>query len=316
MRSYQLLIIGAGAAGVTAAVAAAREGVSGICIVERDEHIGGVLQQCKHKGFGVGYFGEEMTGEEYASRLESGLQETVRSGADVELRLGTMVTRLTPDRHAFLSARGSYEEIEFERCILATGCRETTIQSLTVAGTRPEGIYTAGEAQRMLNIYGRDIGDDIVILGTGDIGQIMARHYLESGKNVITMIEQAGRAGGLERNRRNIIEKYNIPVMLRSTIIEIIGEGRISAVRVRNLDTDEEAILPCNTLVTAMGLIPERDILTYIGLDDPVHAEKKQLPEWLSLCGNCDYVHDIVDSVSLHAEHLASALANQDRHAL
>lgn len=308
MKSYQLLIIGAGAAGVTAALAAAKTGISRICIVERDEHIGGVLQQCRHRGFGVGYYGEEMTGEEYASRLENDLHEAIGSGVDIELRLGTMVTKLTTDRHAFLSARGIYEEVRFERCILATGCRETTIQSLSVAGTRPEGVYTAGEAQRMLNIYGRDIGDDIIILGTGDIGQIMARHYLDAGKNVIAMIEQSGRAGGLERNRRNIIEKYNIPVMLRSTIIEIIGEVRICAVRIRNLDTDEESILPCGTLVTAMGLIPERDILTSIGLSDPVHAEKKQLPEWLNLCGNCDYVHDIVDSVSLHAEHLVADL--------
>ena len=220
-----------------------------------------------------------------------------------------MVTKLSENRRAFLSARGCYEEVVFDRCILATGCRETTIQSLTVAGTRPEGIYTAGEAQRMLNIHGRDIGDDIVILGTGDIGQIMARHYIDAGKNLIAMIEQADRAGGLERNRREILEKYGIPVMLRSTITEIIGDGHITAVRVKNLDNGQEQLLPCSTLVTAMGLIPERDILTSLGLIDPIHAEKKQLPDWLSLCGNCDYVHDIVDSVSLQAEQLAKKLA-------
>ena len=309
MKSYRLLIIGAGAAGVTAAVAAAKSGIDGICIVERDEHIGGVLNQCKHKGFGMGFFGEEMTGNQYATRLNEMLDEANKNDAGIELRLGTMVTRLSEDRHAFLSARGCYEEVEFDRCILATGCRETTIQSLTVVGTRPEGIYTAGEAQRMLNIHGRDIGDDIVILGTGDIGQIMARHYIDAGKNLIAMIEQADRAGGLERNRREILEKYDIPVMLRSTITEIIGDGHITAVRVKNLDSGQEQLLPCSTLVTAMGLIPERDILSSLGLIDPIHAEEKQLPDWLSLCGNCDYVHDIVDSVSLQAEQLAKKLA-------
>lgn len=296
MKEYKLLIVGAGAAGVTAACAAARSGITGICIAERDDHIGGVLNQCSHSGFGMGFFGEEMTGIEYAGRLKEMLEASVNNGADIELRLGTMVTSITDDRHAFLSSNASYEEITFEKCLLASGCRERTIQSLCVAGTRPEGIYTAGEAQRMLNIDGRDIGDDIVILGTGDIGQIMARHYLDAGKNLIAMIEQRDSCGGLERNRREIIEKYNIPVILNSTVVEILGEKRIEAVKVRNLKTGDEIILKCGTLITAMGLIPERDILDM--------DEKKQLPDWLSLCGNCDYIHDIVDSVSFQAERL------------
>ena len=300
MKEYKLLIVGAGAAGVTAAVAAARAGADGICIVERDTCIGGVLNQCRHSGFGVGYFGSEMTGVEYAKHLDDMLTQAIEGGADIELRLGTMVTKITEDRQAFLASKGNYEEITFEKCILASGCRETTLQSLCVAGTRPEGIYTAGEAQKMLNIYSKDIGDDIVILGTGDIGQIMARHYLDAGKNVIAMIEKNDVIGGLERNRRDIVEKYNIPLMLRSTVVEVLGDEHISAVKVRNLDSGDESIIECSTLITAMGLIPERDILGW--------NEKKQLPDWLSLCGNCDYVHDIVDSVSLQAEQLARTL--------
>ncbi len=300
MKEYNLLIIGAGAGGVTAAVAAARSGMTGICIAERESCIGGVLNQCQHSGFGMGYFGEEMTGIDYARCLNNMLENAIEDGADIEIRLETMVTRITEDRHAFLSGSGVYEEIVFENCILASGCRETTPQSQCIAGTRPEGIYTAGEAQKMLNIEGKDVGDDIVVLGTGDIGQIMTRHYLDAGKNIIAMIEKSESVGGLERNRREIIEKYNVPVMLHSTIVEIIGESRITAVRVRNLDTGDERIIECGTLITAMGLIPERDILDW--------NEKKQLPDWLYLCGNCDYVHDIVDSVSLQAERIASNL--------
>lgn len=301
MKEYRLLIIGAGAAGITAAVTAAKAGVDGICIVERDGCIGGVLNQCKHQGFGMGYFGEQMSGIEYAKRLNELLNSVDDSMIDV--KLNTMVTRITDDRHAFLSSKDGYEEVGFDKCLMATGCRETTIQSLCVAGTRPEGVYTAGEAQKMLNIYGRDVGDDIIILGTGDIGQIMARHYIEAGKNVIAMIEKTDSPGGLERNRRDIIEKYHIPVILNSTITEIIGDGHITAVSVRNLVTGEERVIECSTLVTAMGLIPERDLLT----------EKKQLPDWLIMCGNCDYVHDIVDSVSLQAEKIATCLADELR---
>lgn len=301
MKEYKLLIIGAGAAGVTAAVTAARAGITGICIVEREAGVGGVLNQCKHSGFGMGYYGEEMTGIEYANRLSEMLDKSCQEGADIEVRLGTMVTEITDDRRAFLSCEGQYEEVGFDRCILATGCRERTLQSLCIAGTRPEGIYTAGEAQRMLNIEGRDVGDDIIVLGTGDIGQIMTRHYLDAGKNVIAMIEKSSAAGGLERNRREIIEKYNVPVIMRSTIVEVFGDKRITAVKIRNLDTDEESIITCSTLITAMGLIPERDILDW--------SEEKQLPDWLYLCGNCDYVHDIVDSVSFQAEKLAMSLA-------
>lgn len=299
MREYNLLIIGAGAAGVTAAVTAARRGVTGICIVERDECIGGVLNQCKHQGFGMGYFGEEMSGIEYANRLLEMLKTV--SDKSVELKLDTMVTRITLDRHAFLSSRGSYEEISFKKCLLATGCRETTIQSICVAGSRPDGIYTAGEAQKMLNVYGRDIGDDIVILGTGDIGQIMAKHYLGAGKNVIAMIEHADHIGGLERNQREIVKKYNIPVILNSTIVEIAGKEHISAVKIRNVNSGEESIIKCSTLITAMGLIPEQELIPM----------KKQLPDWLYLCGNCKYVHDIVDSVSLQAEKIATCLADE-----
>ena len=307
MVKYNLLIIGAGAAGITTAIAAVKSGITGICIVERENEIGGVLKQCIHSGFGMGYFGREMTGVEYAEQLEKMLADANAEGDAIELRSGTIVNKLTSDKCAFLSSHGRYEKVGFKKLVLATGCRETTIQSHAVAGTRPDGVYTAGEAQKMRNVLGRDVGNEIVILGTGDIGQIMARHYLDEGKTVVAMVELSDKPGGLERNRRDIIEKYNIPVILRSTVVELFGDERISAVKIRNSYTAEERILKCDTLITAMGLIPERDILLSLGMGD-VLAEKKQLPDWLYLCGNCDYVHDIVDSVSIQAEKLVSEI--------
>ena len=295
-RYFDLLIIGAGAAGLTAAVAASRKGAGSILVVDKAAKTGGILEQCLHTGFGSAFFGEKMTGVQYASRLKKMLTEC---DGPIELSPGTTVLELRQDKTAVLSRYGEYYEVGFGRCILATGCRERTIQSLPVAGTRPEGIYTAGDAQARLNLYGEDIGDDIVILGTGDIGQIMARHYIEAGKNVIAMVEQADHAGGLEKNRRNIIEKYNIPLILNSTIVEIMGVGRIAGVKVRNLDTGEEQVIACSTLVTAMGLVPDRSLLAGFEADC---KNKEGLPQWLTLLGNCDYVHDIVDSVCIEAE--------------
>ncbi len=294
MKKYDLLVIGAGAAGIVTAVSAKKKGVMNICVVDRDDGIGGVLNQCRHAGFGMGYFGENMTGTEFAARLEEMFNAANEEGVPIELRLQTTVTEITEDRRAFISSKQGYEEIAFDKCVLATGCRETTIQSLPVAGTRPQGVMTAGEAQKMVNVYGRDVGDDIVILGTGDIGQIMARHFIEQGKNIVAMIEKSDHPGGLERNRRDIIEKYDIPVITDTTVVEVFGKDRVEAVRVRDLVSGEEQLMKCGTLVTAMGLVPEQDIITAL--------KEKQLPHWLTLCGNCEYVHDIVDSVCLESE--------------
>lgn len=299
MEKYNLLIVGAGAAGIVTAISAKNNGIKNICVVDRNSRIGGVLNQCKHSGFGMGYFGTSLTGIEFSDRLQTMLNKANSQGEKIELRLDTTVTEITRDKTAYLSSKDGYEELSFDRCVLATGCRETTIQSLMVAGTRPEGIMTAGEAQKLINIYNRDVGDNVVILGTGDIGQIIARHLIEQGKNVIAMIEKTNSPGGMERNRKEIIEKYNIPVITNTTVVEILGTERIEAVKARNLVTCEEQIINCNTLITAMGLVPEQDI---------IHSLKeKQLPHWITLCGNCDYVHEIVDSVCLESEKITKS---------
>lgn len=290
-----LLVIGGGAAGMGAALSAAGSGKR-VLLCEREKELGGVLRQCVHPGFGHGYFHEDLTGPQYAERF---IREVSDSGIDV--RTGTTVLSLEEDRTALLSGRDGMYRIGFSRCILAAGCLERTIGSLPVAGTRPAGVMTAGTAQQLINRGGYGIGKKVLILGSGDIGQIMARQIRQAGGEVVCMLEMTDHIGGLERNRRECLETYHIPVMLRTTVEEILGEGRIRGVIARNLDTGECREIACDTLLTALGLIPDRTLLRkLIPAADPA-AENPVLPPWLYLCGNCESVHDIVDSVTKEA---------------
>lgn len=284
-----ILVIGGGAAGLAAALAASERGGS-VLLTDAEGTLGGVLRQCLHRGFGEG-----LTGPAYARRL---VERVERSG--VRVRTGVSVLELGPDRTALLSSRTGLERAAFRRCVLAAGCRERTVHSLPMAGTRPKGVYTAGQAQRLTNLGHYDIGDDIVILGSGDVGQIMARQLVQAGKRVTAVIEQRSALGGLARNRRACIEAYRIPVLLRSTVDEILGEDRIQGVMVRNLETGMRDRLACGALVTALGLIPDRTL-----------AGSGGAPEWLRLCGNCDYVHDMVDRVVREAASLGAELGEE-----
>lgn len=286
MAYFDILVAGGGAAGMAAALGAAERGCS-VLLAEAEEALGGVLRQCSHHGFGGG-----LTGPAYARRL---IDRVARSG--VQVRTGTYVLKLSPDRTALLSSRRGLERAAFGRCVLAAGCRERTVHSLPMAGTRPAGVFTAGQAQRMMNLGRLDIGDDIVILGSGDVGQIMARQFVQAGKRVAAMIEQKPSLGGLPRNRRECVEAYRIPVLLRATVDEILGEGRIRGVAVRDLATGRRETLACGALVTALGLIPDRAL-----------AGRGPAPDWLHFCGNCAYIHDMVERVVAEGASLGAAL--------
>ena len=287
-----ILIIGAGAAGMAAALAAEKKGYSDILLAERGNEPGGILLQCTHKGFGRGVFGEDLTGIEYAGRFRTMLDQS-----QIRVLCNTMVLRLWPDKTALLSGKDGLRKVHFDLCILASGCRERTIQSLDIAGTRPAGIMTCGMAQKLMNIDGLSIGDDILILGTGDVGQIVARDLTLAGRNVLAMIEKESSLGGLKRNQKACIEAFSIPVMCSTQITRICGTERIRGVYVMHHDTGIEEFLPCGTLLTAIGMIPEKELAEECFSHDP-------LPDWLLLTGNCDYVHDIVDSVTADAYRL------------
>lgn len=293
MEHYEILIIGGGAAGMGACLAAEEKGCKSMLLVERSEQLGGVLNQCLHHGFGLGYFHENISGLEYASRFRARMES-----CSCKIMLNTMVTELTEDKTALLSGQGMLKRVSFDHCIMATGSRERSIYSLPVSGTRPAGVFTAGTAQRLVNLGGYDIGDQIVILGTGDIGQIMARRLSLHGKKILMMVELNERMGGLARNQKECVAAYHIPVRLKSTISRIYGKHRIEGVDVKNLDTGEVLYLPCDTLITAVGLIPERDLCN----------TWSRKPEWLHYCGNCDYIHPIVDSVTMQAEEVGKKI--------
>ena len=296
MEHFDLLIVGGGAAGMAAALAAERAGAKRILIAERDGTLGGILPQCIHNGFGLGYFKEDLTGPEYAARF---IARIAQSG--VSVRLDTTVLELRADKTALLSACGALERIGFDRCILATGARETPAAALGICGTRPAGVFTAGQAQKLVNLGHYDIGQNIVILGSGDVGQIMARRFTLLGKKIVAMVEISDHLGGLVRNRRSCIEAYRIPVIFKATVSEIHGVGRISGVTVRHLDTGAQEHLTCDTLVTAVGLVPERELIS------PLAAPDGTLPEWLTAIGNCDFIHEIVDAVTVQAEAAGAA---------
>lgn len=295
MESFDILVIGGGAAGMAAALRAQECGAR-VLLAERGEALGGILRQCIHSGFGLGYFGCDLTGPDYAARFIEKIEKSA-----VEVRLDTMVLEIKEDKTALLSSPAGVQRVRFEKCILCTGSRERSIGSLKVGGSRPAGVFTAGAAQKMVNLGGYDIGQRILILGSGDIGQIMARRLNLLGKEIVAMVEQRSELGGLVRNRRDCIAAHNIPVILNATVECIHGSGRIRGVTIRHLDTDKREQLDCDTLITAIGLIPERELLQGLGQ-----------PDWLRLCGNCDYIHEIVDTVSAQAEKLANEIMGKE----
>ncbi len=306
-----LVIIGGGPAGMAAALAAYDAGVRDILILERDTALGGILQQCIHNGFGLHTFGEELTGPEYAARYIDKVVENA-----IEYKKETMVLSVSPDKviTATNAAEGIFT-IEARAVILAMGCRERPRGALSIPGTRPAGVFSAGTAQKLINCKGYRPGKEVVILGSGDIGLIMARRMSLEGANVKAVCELMPYSGGLARNIEQCLHDFNIPLKLSHTVVEIHGRERLTGVTIAKVDENRKPIagteeyIPCDTLLLSVGLIPENELAMGAGVAlDPVTggavvaAEPETTVEGIFACGNVLHVHDLVDFVSEEAE--------------
>lgn len=318
-RKCEMAIIGGGPAGLAAAVQAWEEGIKDILILERDEYPGGILQQCIHNGFGVDYFEEELTGPEYAERF---IKKVEKRG--INLKLETMVIDI--DENKNITALNETEGvifIEADTIILAMGCRERTRESITIPGHRPAGVLTAGTAQRYINIEGYLPGKEVVILGSGDVGLIMARRMTLEGANVKAVLELMPYSSGLVRNKVQCLDDFGIPLKYQHTINYIHGKDRLEAVDVVKVDDNFKVIpetketIPCDTLLLSVGLIPENELSKEMGLEIlpgtggvKVNEKRETNIPGVFACGNVLHVHDLVDYVSEEAELAGSAAAS------
>ena len=318
----KLIIIGGGPAGLAAACAAVDCGLSSedVLILERDSEPGGILNQCIHAGFGLHRFGEELTGPEYAGRYVNMVKEK-----NIKVLTDCMVLSLTNDRHVtFVSPEYGYTTATADAVILAMGCRERTRGALNIPGTRPSGVYTAGCAQRYVNIEGFMPGNRVVILGSGDIGLIMARRMTLEGAKVLTVCELMPYSGGLARNIVQCLDDFGIPLKLSHAVVQIHGRERLEGVTIAAVDEANnrkpipgtEEYIECDTLLLSVGLIPENELTRGAEITmDPmtsgasVNQHRETSAEGIYACGNVLHVHDLVDFVSEEAETAGRAAA-------
>ncbi len=302
-------VIGAGPAGLAAARSARETGAEKVVIVERDVHAGGILQQCIHAGFGLKYFGEELTGPEYAERFEE-------QARDVQVTMMLDTTALeVKDNVLVCASRLGIVHLHYKALVLAMGCRERTRANLVIPGSRPSGIYTAGTAQRVMNIYGHHVGKEIVILGSGDIGMIMARRLTLEGAHVKAVVEIMPFLAGLVRNKVQCLDDFGIPLKLSHTVVDITGVDRVESVTVAPVDENKRPIMEkaevikCDTLLLSVGLIPENELSKTAGVElSPVtkgavvnQFKQTEVPSVFA-CGNVLHVNDLVDHVSRESE--------------
>ena len=319
MNHYDLVIIGGGSGGLSSAISAHEEGIKSILILEKDEYLGGILNQCIHNGFGIKIFNEELTGPEYAYNLIKMVNDR-----NISYKTNTMVTNITKDKViTYINNIDGLQKIKAKAIILSTGCYERTKEAINIPGTRPTGVFTAGLAQKYVNMEGYLTGKRIFILGSGDIGLIMARRMTLEGAKVLGVAEIMPYSNGLNRNIVQCLNDFNIPLYLSHTVKEIIGEEKLEKVIISKVDENlkfiegSEFLVDCDCLLLSVGLIPSNNLLEEMGvlMDEVtkgpvVNSDLQTSVNGIFSCGNSLHVHDLVDNVTLEGRKAGISAAN------
>ena len=316
-RDVDLVVIGAGPAGLAAAISAKKNGVQDLVLVERNGWLGGILTQCIHDGFGLELFKEQLTGPEYAQRYIDEMKKL-----SIPYMLNSMVLEVTPEKELFVASPKGLFCFNAKAIVLAMGCRERTRGQICIPGTRPAGVYTAGVAQNLINLKNVMVGRDVVILGSGDIGLIMARRLTLEGARVRAVVEILPRTNGLPRNVQQCLIDYGIPLLLSHTVTEIDGQNRVESVTVSPVDKNlkpiegKEKRISCDSLLLSIGLIPENDLSKNCGVElssvtggAVVDDTLETSVQGVFACGNVLHVHDVADFVTLEAERAGKSAA-------